>query len=155
MSDRSSLRSVRARGLRGWGPRDREGLVAAVAMTGMVAVVAMTGHIASAIIKQREMDAGAHASSFSLRTSALGMALPVCRVGLPSAVNLSVNTPKDTPKGAAPARGVHTQRWSQFLQVDLAVPESAHYKPAVPSRSLKMCFHPAKRWTGSKGFRGR
>lgn len=94
MSDRSSLRSVRALGLRGWDPRDREGLVAAVAMTGMVAAVAMTGHVASAIRKQREMAAGAHASSFSLRTSAHGMALPVCRVGLPSAVHLPVNTPQ-------------------------------------------------------------
>lgn len=60
----------------------------------MVAAVAMTGHVASAIRKQREVDAGAHASSFSPRTSAHGMVLPLSRVGLPSAVNLSVNTPQ-------------------------------------------------------------
>lgn len=76
MSGRSSIRSVQAHGFRGWSPRDREG---------MVAEVAVTGHVASDVRKQRELNAGAQlAFSFFPRTSAQGMALPVFRVGPPS-----------------------------------------------------------------------
>lgn len=86
MSDRSSVRSVQAHGLRGWGPRDGEGLVAAVAITGVVAAVAMTGHVASALRKQREMNADPQLTFFLFiqsRTPAHGALLPTFKVVFP------------------------------------------------------------------------
>lgn len=78
LTDKCNLRkkwSVRAHGLRGWSPCDREG------------TVEVTGHTVCAIRKQTAMNAGVQlAFSFFPRTSAHGMALSIFRVGLPSSV---------------------------------------------------------------------